>query len=267
MRLGIVSDEILPDFPLAVRHGKSWGIWDYEIRTLRTGRVPRVDDDEIRSVRRTVEREGVRIAALSPGVFKISLEDPERVRLEKEEILPETFRLAELLDTRLIIVFGFSHYPNEPAENRQAVIDHFGDVARMAERTGFVVAVENEPDHWCDTGEHTAAILAEVNSPFLRANWDLGNAFCSGEKPFPDGWQHIKDYVVNVHVKDYRRKNGECECVPFGDGEIDYLGQFRALASENRPLHHVTLETHVQPFLQMSRLCAHRMQQVLRGLR
>ncbi len=265
MKLGIVSDEIVPDFAEAVWHGKRWGIYDYEIRVLKSGRVPHVDDEEIRSVRRTIDRERVRVAALSPGVFKIPLKEESRVREEIEKVLPETFRLAESLLTRLVIVFGFENYPGEPPENREKVIEIFDRVARMAKEHGFTIAVENEPNHWCDTGANTASILMEVDSPWLKANWDLGNAFCSGETPYPDGWRAIRDWVVNLHIKDYRRRDGECECVVVGDGEIDYEGQLRAL-TEEKPLHHVTLETHVQPFLQNSRICAHRLQAMLRRL-
>ncbi|MDZ7374703.1 MAG: sugar phosphate isomerase/epimerase [candidate division KSB1 bacterium] len=266
MKLGIVSDEIVPDFAEAVWHGKRWGIFDYEIRVLRTGRIPNIERDEFRSVLRTVEREGVRVSALSPGVFKIPLRETERVEKEIREVLPETFRLAEQLGTRLVIVFGFENYPGEPAEHRDRVVEIFGRVARMAQEHGFTIAVENEPNHWCDTATRTASILRDVNSPYLRSNWDLGNCFCSGETPYPDGWLAIRDFVVNVHIKDYRRKDGACECVLVGDGEIDYEGQLRALRQE-RPLHHVTLETHLTPFLQSSRICAHRLQTMLRRIR
>lgn len=266
MRLGIVSDEIVRDFAEAVWHGKRWGIYDYEIRVLKSGRVPNIEEEEVRSVLRTIDRERIRVAALSPGVFKIPLSEEERIRHEIETVLPETFRLAEKMLCRLVIVFGFENYPGEPADNRDRVVEIFGRVAEMARQNGFIIAVENEPNHWCDTGERTASILREVGSPYLRANWDLGNAFCSGETPYPDGWKAIREFVANMHIKDYRRVDGGYVGTLVGDGEIDYMGQLRALAQE-KPLHHVTLETHVEPFLQNSRICAHRLQQMLREVR
>ena len=264
MKIGIVSDEIVLDFAEAVRYGTSWGIMDYEIRCLTSGRVPYLSEEEIQTVLQMKKEKGVNIAALSPGIFKISLQD-EKIKTEKDKVLFDTFRLAERLGTNLVIIFGVNHYENEPAENYERVVSLFTEVARKAQWNGFMLAVENEPGHWCDTGANTAKILHEVNSPCLKANWDLGNSFCSGEIPYPDGYQAIKDFVINLHVKDYRKKDGNYECVVIGDGEIDYPGQFRALLRDNS-LHHITLETHCLPFLEKSEESVRRLKKILAEL-
>jgi len=44
--LGIVSDEVSPDFGEAARYGAEWGISIFEIRVLKTGRIPVVDQGE-----------------------------------------------------------------------------------------------------------------------------------------------------------------------------------------------------------------------------
>ena len=43
LALGIVSDEIDPDFATAARHAAEWGITRFELRCLVSGRVPAVE--------------------------------------------------------------------------------------------------------------------------------------------------------------------------------------------------------------------------------
>jgi len=249
MRIAIVSDEIAPDFQQAVRHGTQWGVWDYEVRELSTGRVPRITPEEAEGVDRIRREQGIRIVALSPGLFKISLRQEEKWQKELQRVLFDTFRLAERWGAQKVIVFGFARYPGEPETNRDRVIELFDRVARLGQEHGFLILVENEPNHWCDTGEHTAQILNAVNSPFLKANWDPGNAYTSGEIPFPDGYHSVQHLVYNLHIKDYRRlPDGSYECVPVGQGDIDWEGQLKAVKELDR-LEYVTVETHCLPLI------------------
>jgi len=45
MKISIVSDEIALNFKKAARIGIEWGIRDYEIRYLKSGRVPYIVSD------------------------------------------------------------------------------------------------------------------------------------------------------------------------------------------------------------------------------
>ncbi len=117
MRLAIVSDEISKDFRKAVEYGMEWGITDYEIRTLTTGRVPYVANDEINLVKEVVKEHDLNISAISPGLFKIALNEEEQLKLQIEENIYESFRLADRLGTRNVIIFGFKCYEREPQSN------------------------------------------------------------------------------------------------------------------------------------------------------
>ena len=90
-------------------------------------------------------------------------------------------------------------------------------------------------------------LVHTVDSPALRVNWDPGNAHHAGERPFPDGWEAVRDQVENVHVKDSRRDpDGKMVWAIPGEGEIDWAGQLRALAERNYR-GQVTIETHLRP--------------------
>ncbi len=251
MQLGIVSDEISPDFSLAVEHGLSWGIKKYEIRVLKTGRVPDVQESEIGEVAGIIKRHGLRITALSPGLFKIPVSNEAEAERQLEDVLPRTIKLASRLGTDRIIVFGFQRQGEGTPAGLDKVVEYLGRAAEMGKSAGIRLLVENEPGFWCDTGKNTSLVLEKVASPALMANWDPCNAFGLDEKPFPDGYEQLKKFIANVHVKD-TRKGGLVECVPVGEGLIDWKGQLRALVRD-KPVEHVTIETHCLPLVEKSR--------------
>ncbi len=251
MEIGIVSDEIAPDFLQAVEHGTSWGIKRYEIRTLKTGRVPDVDPVEIEEVSRTVRERGLRITALSPGLFKLPADNRPEIVRQLDVMLPRTLELASRLGVKRVIVFGFPRGNVDTASVPDEVLEFLGRAAETGAKAGITILVENEPGFWCDTGRNTAQVLKRVGSAYLKANWDPCNAFGLGEEPFPEGYRYVKDFVANVHVKDTRR-GGLVECVPIGEGLIDWKGQLRAL-QEDGQVDHVTIETHCLPLIEKSK--------------
>lgn len=251
MEIGFVTDEISPDVREAVEIGVSWGISKYELRVIGESRIPAVAEKDIQQIEELINKYGIRITALSPGTFKGTLKQEDLIEHEINEVLPATFRLAQRLHTDMVIVFGCKRSKEDREDDEQRVIDLFGRVADSAHENGLVITVENEPGFWCDSGAGTARILAAVDSPALRANWDPGNAVGTNEPPFPDGYRAIQDWIANVHVKD-TVKGALVECVPVGEGVIDWAGQLRALV-QDRPVEHVTIETHCLPLIEKSK--------------
>jgi len=252
MRLSIVSDEISKDFRKSVEYGMEWGITDYEIRTLTTGRIPYVANDEINMVLEIKKEYDLNISAISPGLFKISLQDEDQLKLQIEENIYESFRLADRLGTRNVIIFGFKRYAREPQSNYIQTIHILGRMASLAEKYGFKLLLENEPGFWADTGVNTAKILDDIDSKNLNANWDPANAAVAGEIPYPYGYLAIRKYIRSIHVKDYRKStNGEPEYVVVGDGVVDWQGQFRAIM-HGVHINYITIETHCKPLINNS---------------
>jgi len=261
MEIGILSDEIALDFSEAIHYGASWGVYLYEVRCMPSGRVPYISEDEVQEILRCKREQNIMITAISPGMFKIPLKDRESLEREIEHTLPDSFRMAEQLGTNKVIVFGFQHYEGEPDSDYQQVIDILGKVAMMAEKGGFLIALENEPGFWADTGANTAKILSAINSKHLKANWDPGNVVGTGEVPYPDGYNAIKPYICNTHAKD-SPVNSLVECVPIGEGMVDWEGQLRALVQDDI-VSHITIETHCLPLAEQSRKNVERVRAML----
>ncbi len=250
MEIGFVTDEISPDPAEAIRIGSSWGIRSYELRCIGANRVPHIPKEDVSVLMHLMREYPVRITALSPGTFKTPLNGKSELRKELSEVLPRTFEMAHSLGTSMVIVFGFQKTGEEGPEMRGDVVDLFMKAAEAARRSDIVLAVENEPGFWCDTGERTAAIIADVGSPNFKANWDPANAVGTDEVPFPDGYSALKPYIVNVHVKD-TDSHALSRCVPVGKGLVDWEGQIGALVRD-KTVGHVTIETHVLPLVENS---------------
>jgi L-ribulose-5-phosphate 3-epimerase len=252
MRLAIVSDEISKDFRKAVEYGMEWGITDYEIRNLTTGRVPYVANDEINLVKEVVNEHDLSVASISPGLFQIALNEEEQLKLQIEENIYESFRMADRLGTRNVIIFGFRRYEREPQSNYIQVIHILSRMASLAEKYGFYLLLENKPGFWADSGVNSAKILDDIDSTNLKANWDPANAAAAGEIPYPYGYLAIRKHIRSLHVKDYRSSShGDHEYVVIGDGVVDWLGQFRALM-HGVHINYITIETHCKPLINNS---------------
>lgn len=262
LALGIVSDEIVTDFGEALRHGQSWGIHRYEIRCLTTGRIPRVDAQELRTVAGLVREHGVRITALSPGMFKAFLSRTADIKEELRSVLPATLDMASALSSPLIIVFGFQREAGEPTDYYHRAVDYMRRAAEIAEQAGVRIAIENEPGFWCDTGVNTNKLIREVGSPALGANWDPCNAYGTDEVPYPQGYEALKPSIINVHAKD-TAVGSLIKCVPIGQGAIDWQGQVQALLRD-RPVEHITIETHCNPLIESSRHNVETLQRMMR---
>lgn len=253
--IAIVTDEIALDIRTAIAEGKKLGIRKYELRCVGSyeKRVPYIDKADYDFIKAEVASETIEITALSPGTFKVTPSDRNAIARGLSETLPATIEMAKALGAPLIILFSFTRDETPEAE----VFDYYRQMAAMADKAGLQVAIENEPGFYCDSGVNTARILAELNIRNLGINWDPANAIGTGELPYPVGYEAVKRFIRNVHVKDaiIDARQG---CKLFGEGGVNWSGQIRALL-QDQVVPHITLETHYNPLLESTQLCYKRL--------
>ncbi|MFN7997385.1 MAG: sugar phosphate isomerase/epimerase family protein [Bryobacteraceae bacterium] len=100
---------------------------------------------------------------------------------------------------------------------------------RTAERYNVYIGIEPHQSI-SRTTEGLRRIGSLVDSPFLRFNYDTGNAYLAGEDPY-EGLKAVRDRLIHVHAKDIAIQHAEaergkvtgtpvgCAC---GDGVIDW---------------------------------------------
>lgn len=254
MKLSILSDEISYDFQSAVEIGCQWGLRNYELRLMWLERVPYIPQRGVDIIKKVIKDYQINISTLSPGAFKVPL-NSEEMETHRKRLLQGTFKLAREFNTDRVTIFGVKRSPQDKEGDYQHVIDIVGEAAHLAGKEGFTLMLENEPGWWADTGENTAKIVRDVGSKVLKINWDLANAFSSGEVPYPVGYEFVKDYVINVHAKRaFKDKEGKIRYFTIEKEPIDWRGQIQALAKNNYK-GYLAIETHLEPKIKESKKC------------
>ena len=228
------------------------GFQKYELRCMDDyqHRVPDLLPGRRERLRELVSRREIAVTALSPGVFKIQPGETGRLQREMEDILPRTCVMALELEATRIIVFGFLRQAGFPDDQ---VIDLLRQAAQVVDAFGLKMSIENEPGSYCDTGINTAAMVQAIGMGNVSINWDPANAHVSGEAAFPVGYEAALPHIGNVHIKDaVPLPPDKWENRLIGDGGVDWPGQMRRLL-QDKPVGHLTLETHVFPLVESTR--------------
>jgi sugar phosphate isomerase/epimerase len=244
-KLGVITDEISPDVSRAVKVAKELNLECVELRFIWDKNVKDLTDNEIRKIRGIVRAADMKISCISSPFFKCNITDEKEVQ-EHLRFLPRVIEIARSFDTDLVRVFSFwktgtlNQFWNTIVERLKEAID----ICKSEEIT---LALENEYGTFIGKGDETRRIIETIDSEKLRINWDPGNALCAGDIPYPNGYLEARDYMVHMHVKDavIDPATRKPTFVAVGKGEIDYVGQFRALIDDGYE-GCVSIETHYQ---------------------
>ena len=243
MDFGIVTDELSDDPREAIELALGWGMRRFEIRNVRGARFPRFADNILDELAALKDEYSIEYTAVSPGFFKCHIEDEEQVAYALGDGLDVTMDFMEGCDVGLMICFGFE---TDTGTDGQAVelLQRMAD--RLAERD-LGAGVENETHCKFNSPARIDHLIRQVGRPNLGANWDLGNLKHGAGTGFPDGYERVKQWIVNVHAKDVTiLDGGASEWRPIGQGICDWRGQMQALARDGI-VDHVTIENHCGP--------------------
>ena len=129
-----------------------------------------------------------------------------------------------------------NHFSKHPPIDVQVerMIANFAGLCGDAERIGIVMAFENHMDYRCS---EIARVVAGVDSPWLRVNFDFANSLSVIEDPV-DAVKAVAKWTVMTHLKDMRVQPKTLEgepkimCTPLGDGSVDVDEILRILQAE-----------------------------------
>lgn len=257
-KVSVLTDEIGQDLAHALEVAtKEFGLGFVELREMWSTNITRLDRAQVEEARRLIDRYKLHVSAIASPVFKVSWpgapSSPFQPKQDfavdytfeqQDDLLEHSLDLARSFNTDQVRIFDFWRL-DDPAPHRAAMDDRLRKAAERAGRRGVTLVLENEYACNTATGAESARTLDAVRSPFFKLNWDPGNAGMRGEVAFPDGYRALpKGRIGHVHCKNLVRKaGGGFEWSEMGQGLIDWVAQFRALARDGyRGV--VTLETH-----------------------
>lgn len=257
-KLGIITDEVDANLQRTLttffpKYGLKWA----EIRNVKLdGKSSYVykaaTPQQLRQIRSQLDHADVQVSVLDTAVYKDTLPGTKPLDVGEEERnaaqgvfgeqltdLKRAADAAHALGTKKVRIFTFRRVA-DPDEVFPQIVANLEKALVVAKEQDIILLVENEFSCNVATGTESGKLLKVVTNPLLQLNWDSGNCFVAGEQPFPKGWDAFDhDRIGHIHLKDAIGKTWK----PIGGGEIDFVGQFKAL----KEMHYsetMSLETH-----------------------
>lgn len=172
-----------------------------------------------------MHRNGLRFVTLSMSVLRRSpMGESEENAAAFMQTLQKGLELACDLGARVILFNGYDTY-NQPStpETRTRYHRHLPEAVALAARYGVVIGMENAEKEFVDSIAKAAALVDEIDSPWLRIYGDIANTSQAMggdvEKCMAD-IRAGKGRIAAMHLKD---------CIPgdyrfpnYGEGQVDF---------------------------------------------
>ena len=251
IRLGVTTDEIDEDAVTAVKFLREFNLGWAEVRNVWGKYNTAQPVEKIQELRKIFDEYQIKTSVLGTGFFKVMLppETPEgKAALDKQwTLLDGCFERAKILGTNKIRVFGFTYKNGDKPEASAypRIYELVQEAARRAKKQNMLLALENVNTSYIWSSTDAAAILKAVKDDNFGLTWDPNNAAETHEKSFPDGYKKLDPArIFHVHLRDFKTgASGKVEWCAVGDGDMDNLGQIRALLKSGYK-GAFTLETH-----------------------
>lgn len=191
--------------------------WLYmEARSIDGVNIHDLDDGAFDEACRTLDREGIRVNCFGSTIanWGKSVDEDFSLTMKTVECAIARMKRLGVPMVRIMsyaILLGEDGLP-EPDQKVQKRIARLGEICARFASEGIVPVHENCFNYGGMSWRHTLELLDAI--PSLRLVFDTGNPGLTPDlfKPFPhpnqdvmEAWNHLKPYVVHIHVKDGRR--------------------------------------------------------------
>lgn len=250
MILSTVTDEVLTDrseaaLPRIFETALSKGVKNFEIRMVEAKRFPVSEASAWERLKYYGEKYGITFSAVSPGLYKADLYH-DFLPLHQKYLLPMSLDLAETIGVKTLVIFGVSRSIKDVPGDFDRVVKIIRKTVEQAAARGFTVQLENLPGTWADTSDSCVRLFEAVNHPAFGCIWDTGNFYEAEQTHFRAGYEKLKPFIRNVHLKDGRVIDGVMHWQHLGQGVTDIKGQIEALKADGYG-GTITLEAKCEP--------------------
>jgi len=245
--IAVFTDDMHQDLDRALDVVDEFGLKWIEIRSAWGKNLLFQSDEELDKTSDTIHGRGFKVASISAPIFKSYLpghagaEAGEMFNSEARdapeqqmELIRRAGYLARKLNTNLVRCFSFWRLGDDPTPYWDEMLPLYRQAVEVAAEEDLILVMENDFECNLGSGELASKMIAEIDSPNLRLLWDCGNALFVGEQAYPYGYEISKPYIGHVHVKDAvsDAETGEPRWVELGTGDMDMLGQVKALRDD-----------------------------------
>ena len=248
LKLSAFADEYSPVFEKQLEYLKENNIKYIELRFLDDKNIADLTENQVREVKKKLEDANIKVSAIGSPLGKINLCDDFSEHLKK---CKNVFKTARILGVENIRMFSFYLPEGKTRKDcRDEVLSKLGQMVDLAEQYGVTLCHENEAKIYGESPEYCLDILSHFGGR-LKCVFDMGNFVLDGYKPFPDGYEMLKDYIEYFHIKDSLYAGA---IVPPGCGESSIPEIFERVKKDFKRDVLVTLEPHLETFSGLNQL-------------
>ncbi len=216
--LSAFADEIDQDLKVQMDTLEKNDIKHIEIRGVNGKGVVTYSLDEVREIKRELDKRGFKISAVGSPIGKIGIRDDFKPHLE---LFRHTLDIADILQTRYIRMFSFYIPKGQSPDNyRDEVMERWSEFVKAAKGRGIVLLHENEKNIYGDTPERCLDILKTMDCRFVKAVFDPANFIQCDVRTYPEAYQMLKGHVVYMHIKDALYSSKSVVPSGYGDGKL-----------------------------------------------
>ena len=240
--LSAFADEYSADFTEQLEGMRSFGIDFIEVRGVDGKNVSILTPSEVKEVKRKLDFYGVGVSAIGSPVGKIALDGDVAGHFEMAK---RVFDTASELGAEYVRMFSF-YAPEGKSilDFKSEVFENLATLNELAKSHGVVLCHENEAKIYGDIPSRVREIYDAFGGE-IKTVFDMGNYVLEGVKPYPCGYDMLKDSIAYFHIKDALSAGA---IVPPGKGEAS-IGEILASHVEYSDKDFfVSIEPHLQLF-------------------
>jgi hexulose-6-phosphate isomerase len=143
---------------------------------------------------------------------------------EREDHLHDLLPLAAAIGANRLVIPIVDNARMETEADKQIILKVLHRALPVAERTSVELHLETDLNP-----EDFASLLARLEHPMLKVNWDSGNSSGLGYIAHEE-FRAYGHRIGSIHIKDrYRKPEGGIETRPLGTGSADFDDVFRSI--------------------------------------
>ena len=240
--LSAFADEYSADFTEQLVGMRSYGINNVEIRGVDGKNVSVLTPDEVKTVKSKLDYYGMGASAIGSPIGKVQLDGDLDAHIDMAK---RVFETANTLGAKYVRMFSFYAPEGEDILNCKDRV--FSELTRLydaAKSHGVVLCHENEAKIYGDVPERCREIY-DAFSGGIKTVFDMGNYVLEGVKPYPNGYELLKDSIAYFHIKDALSAGA---IVPPGCGEASIKEILASHVKYSNEDFFVSVEPHLQLF-------------------
>lgn len=128
------------------------------------------------------------------------------------------------------VITGIGGAPGQLDTILPRLVERLGQIGERAQSAGVTIALEHHIGTAVETPEDVARLMAQIDSPAIRINFDISHFNILGI-PIETSVAKMLPYSVHTHVKDERGRAPDFEYLIPGEGEFDYVAYVKTMAA------------------------------------